>query len=219
MPTAAYLVMTNVPSTTWLGTLHLNHQTLGRGDEADLRIPADFAYVSRRHAEVWADEHGRWILDLDSTSGTRVNSVPLTPNQPFRLMLGDHIWLGAAELDLVTDADLSRRRPYPNSEDPNVPSEPKGSTVRYGAKPTGSVTFTHASTHLFAQLTPTEVDIVLWMSRGFTDPDEVAGTLFRSPNTIRTHLTNIFSKLNVHSRDQLLACLLRRITSASPTSR
>jgi len=67
-------------------------------------------------------------------------------------------------------------------------------------QPTGSVTFTHASTHLFSQLTPTEVDIVIWMSRGFTDPDEVAGTLFRSPNTIRTHLTNIFAKLDVPSR-------------------
>ena len=38
-------------------------------------------------------------------------------------------------------------------------------------------------------------------------------------STIRTHLKRIFAKLGVHSRDQLLACLLRRISSASPASR
>ena len=55
------------------------------------------------------------------------------------------------------------------------------------------------------------------MSRGFTDPDEIGEKVYRSPNTIRTHLGTIFNKLGVHSRDQLLSCLLRRI-SATPES-
>ena len=66
-----------------------------------------------------------------------------------------------------------------------------------------------------AALSQAELDVVLWMSRGFTDPDEIAEKLFRSPHTVRTHLGTIFSKLGVHSRDQLLSCLLRRI-SATP---
>ena len=35
--------------------------------------------VSRRHVEFWTNADGYWITDLDSTFGTRVHSVPLTP--------------------------------------------------------------------------------------------------------------------------------------------
>jgi len=198
--------MTNVPPQKWLGTLLERRQVLGRGEEADIRLAPEYTHVSRRHAEFWTNNDGHWIADLDSTSGTRVNSVPLAPNQSFRLTLGDHIWLGAAELDLVADPDLSRRRPFPRSDD---------ETIGYGAGQDATVKFSGAPAHYFAALTQTELDVVLWMSRGFTDPDEIAEKVFRSPHTIRTHLGTIFSKLGVHSRDQLLSCLLRRI-SATP---
>lgn len=206
MSTTAYLVMTNVPPQKWLGTLTEQRQVLGRGDEVHLRVPAEFTHVSRRHAEFWTDVDGHWIADLDSTSGSRVNSVPLVPHQSFRLTLGDHIWVGAAEFDLVANPDLSRRRPFPRSDD---------ETIGYGAGEVGTVKFSGAPAHYFAQLSQTELDVVLWMSRGFTNPDEIAERLHRSPHTIRTHLGTIFSKLGVHSRDELLSCLLRRI-SASP---
>jgi DNA-binding CsgD family transcriptional regulator len=120
--------------------------------------------------------------------------------------LGDHIWLGAAEFDIVANPDLSRRRPFPQSDD---------ETVGFGHGPSGTVKFSHAPPHFFLALTQAELDVVLWMSRGFTDLDEVAETLYRSPHTIRTHLTNIYTKLGVHSRDQLLSCLLRRISAYS----
>ena len=206
MPGTAYLVMTNMPPQTWLGTLDERRRIIGRGDEADIQVPAEYTHVSRRHAEIWTNADGHWIADLDSTSGTRVNSVPLTPHQEFRLTLGDHIWLGAAELDLVANPELSRRRPFPRSDD---------ETIGYGEAQYGTVKFSGAPPHYFASLSQTELDVVLWMSRGFTDPDEIAEKLYRSPHTIRTHLGTIFSKLGVHSRDQLLSCLLRRI-SATP---
>ena len=206
MASTAYLVMTNVPPQNWLGTLTDRRQVVGRGDEADIQVPAEYTHVSRRHAEFWTNADGHWITDLDSTSGTRVNSVPLTPHQSFRLTLGDHLWLGAAELDLVANPDLSRRRPFPKSDD---------ETVGYDEGPQGTVRFSGAPPHYFAALSQAELDVVLWMSRGFTDPDEIGEKIYRSPNTIRTHLCTVFSKLGVHSRDQLLACLLRRISATA----
>jgi DNA-binding CsgD family transcriptional regulator len=206
MVSAAYLVMTNIPPKQWVGTLLERRQVLGRGDEADLRVPPEYTHVSRRHAVLWTEDNGYWIMDLDSTSGTRVNSVPLAPNESFRLLLGDHIWLGAAEFDLVANPDLSQRRPFPRSDD---------ETIGYEAAPTGTIRFSGAQPHHFAALTQAELDIVLWMSRGYTDPEDIAEKLFRSPHTVRKHMNSVFEKLDVHSRDQLLSCLLRRI-SATP---
>src|SRR5262245_25751165 len=143
MTDIAHLVMTNVPSQTWLGTLSERRQVLGRGEEADLRVPVEFTHVSRRHAEFWTDSDGHWVNDLDSTSGTRINSVPLAPHQPFRLSLGDHLWLGAAEFDLVANPDLSRRRPFPRADD---------ETIGYGSGPYGTVKFSGAPSHYFAAL-------------------------------------------------------------------
>ena len=195
--------MTNVPPIVWLATFSEKRQVIGRCEEADIRVPPEYAHVSRRHAECWIDSSGYWIKDLDSTSGTRVNSVPLSPHQDFRLRFGDHIWLGAAEFDFVLHPELSRRRPIPRSED---------ETVGFGLASGATVKFVGAPTHYFATLTQAELEIVLWMSRGFTDLDELAAQLYRSPNTIRTHLGSIYTKLGVHSRGELLASLLRRIS-------
>ncbi|HEY2411161.1 MAG TPA: FHA domain-containing protein [Pirellulaceae bacterium] len=197
---AAYLVMTNVAPSDWLGTLTANRQIIGRGEDADIRIPGDYVHVSRRHAEVWIENDGYWLMELGSTSGTRLNSVPLVPKQRFRLIVGDHLWLGAAELDLVANPNDSNR----------AMRRPQESTVGYIIGKSGNAEFPGAPADDFATLTPAELEVVLWMSRGLTDPTDVAESLFRSPHTIRTHLASIFSKLNVHSRDQLLACLARR---------
>src|SRR5205814_9225415 len=97
MSATAYLVMTNLPPQKWLGTLLERRQVVGRGDEADIQVPAEYTHVSRRHAEFWTNEDGYWVADLDSTSGTRVNSVPLTPHQSFRITLRDHLCLSAPE--------------------------------------------------------------------------------------------------------------------------
>lgn len=201
LPPDAYLVLTNVAPAKWSGKLSATRQTIGRGDDAELRLPGEYVHVSRCHAVVWTDSAGHWITDLGSTSGTRVNGVPLVSYLPFRLQFGDHLWVGAAELDVVVNPDQPARRRRRQSPE---------STVRYSPQQPGTVEFAGAPPEAFAKLTPAELDIVLWISRGYTDPEEVAESIYRSPHTVRTHLANIYAKLNVHSRDQLLACLVRR---------
>ncbi len=49
------------------------------------------------------------------------------------------------------------------------------------------------------QLTEREVEILLLLADG-KDNQAIADALFISPNTVRTHLQNIFSKMGVHSK-------------------
>ncbi len=54
-------------------------------------------------------------------------------------------------------------------------------------------------------LTPRETEILKLVRDGLTNPD-IAARLVISPGTVRSHLENIFEKLNVHTRTAALAC-------------
>src|SRR5262245_9776457 len=53
-------------------------------------------------------------------------------------------------------------------------------------------------------LTPTEVKVAELVAEGLTNP-QVAERMFVSPGTVKTHLSHIFRKLDVHSRSELSA--------------
>ena len=61
-------------------------------------------------------------------------------------------------------------------------------------------------------LTPTEVRVAELVAEGLTNP-QVAERMFVSPGTVKTHLSHIFGKLNVHSRAELTAEAVRRQTT------
>lgn len=52
------------------------------------------------------------------------------------------------------------------------------------------------------QLTPTEFQVLRLIGKGKSN-DDIAGALFISKNTVRSHIKSIYSKLNTHSRLQL----------------
>ncbi len=54
---------------------------IGRGPEADLRVPETLRFVSSQHAEVLKKEAGFFIRDLKSTNGTLVNNQLIQPEQ------------------------------------------------------------------------------------------------------------------------------------------
>ncbi|MHA3020721.1 helix-turn-helix transcriptional regulator [Mycobacterium sp. BMJ-28] len=57
-------------------------------------------------------------------------------------------------------------------------------------------------TNGWASLTPTERDVVRLVSEGLTNKD-IATRLFISPRTVQTHLTHVYTKLELTSRVQL----------------
>jgi DNA-binding NarL/FixJ family response regulator len=61
-------------------------------------------------------------------------------------------------------------------------------------------------------LTPTEVRVAELVAEGLTNP-QVAERMFVSPGTVKTHLSHIFGKLDVHSRAELTAEAVRRQTT------
>lgn len=58
---------------------------IGRGAEADLRVPETLRFVSSQQAEVVKKEAGFFIRDLNSANGTLVNNQLLKPDQYYPL--------------------------------------------------------------------------------------------------------------------------------------
>jgi DNA-binding CsgD family transcriptional regulator len=192
----AYLSVVNFSE--WNAPVTNCVQLVGRGEEAAIRLPDRFRSVSRRHASVWADPQRRlWLCDLGSRLGTAVNRVPLTPDQPTAIVVGDRVRLGMAELELVASGPLAAE--IAAMQSPRVDE----------TRSEGCSAPPHGLAAQVQSLTPAELAIVLWMTRGYTSLKAIGRKLHRSPHTVRTQLCSVFRKVGVHSRDELLGCLHR----------
>jgi DNA-binding CsgD family transcriptional regulator len=201
--------MTNVDPEDWCAAFSERRKLIGRDHQAD--IPIRRARVSRRHAEIWAGASSLGIRDLGSSSGTRINGVWLKANCDTSLALGDRIWMGGIELEVVGDIPLLAQvlaesglvgeRQLPSAgtatHDPLVT---KSTEVPCAVEPIRTV---------LSRLSRAELEILLWMGRGYLDDVELGGKLFRSPNTVRTQVNSIYRKLDVHSRADILGYLKR----------
>lgn len=70
--------------------------------------------------------------------------------------------------------------------------------------PDSAVTDTNADdiiAHL--GLTPREVEVLQYIAKGLSN-QEIADTMFVSLNTVKTHISNVFSKLDVQRRTQAI---------------
>jgi DNA-binding NarL/FixJ family response regulator len=57
-------------------------------------------------------------------------------------------------------------------------------------------------------ITPREREVLALLADGLSDRD-IAESLYIGPGTVRTHLTSLFSKLNVKSRTAAIAAARR----------
>ena len=196
--------MTNVPPHIWQAAVFDRPQIIGRLPDCDIVIPGEYVHVSRQHAVVGADHDGLWIQDLGSSGGTQLNGVPLVPKVQTRAVIGDRMLLGGLELYFVSpEASVLDESDAPLSE-----KKETRQTVRFTSHTVKSLGGVHLSS-----LSPAELEVVRWVCRGLTTVDEIGRKLFRSPHTVRTQLGSVFKKLEVHSREELLA-LLRRCETA-----
>jgi len=61
----------------------------------------------------------------------------------------------------------------------------------------------------WASLTPTELDVIATIAEGLTNP-QIGARLFMSNGTVKTHLSHIYTKLDVANRTQLAAAVSAR---------
>jgi predicted ATPase/DNA-binding CsgD family transcriptional regulator len=67
----------------------------------------------------------------------------------------------------------------------------------------------------WGSLTPTEAKVVELAVQGLTNP-EIGERMFISRATVKVHLAHVFRKLDVHTRTELTAQIVRRDTANSP---
>jgi DNA-binding CsgD family transcriptional regulator len=199
---AAYLVLKNIPERDWSYPIDERRQSVGRALDADIRVPDHFDSVSRRHAEIWSDRKGIWICDCGSRGGTHINGVWIDHVPQARLILGDTLGLGKASLEVVPEVtELAT---------PTAPQSAASVTWVSGPRDSTSVFYQVAMARVLAQeLSPAEIEVLLWLGRGIQGDIEIGQLLHRSPNTVRTQIASIFRKLGLHSRAELLGWVRR----------
>lgn len=172
---------------------------LGLADEAEFLLGGDvdgpgrlaLPGIAGMHAKVWRSRTGVW-LQAGPGASTWLNGLPLFTG-PVALVKGDRIRLGLPgwqnELVTTCTADLSEATARAGQPRPTQ----NGSSIDDGVE----------------ELSPAEYEVFAWIGRGLSDLDEIAARLCRSVNTIRTQVSRVYEKLEVHSKPELLALLLR----------
>jgi DNA-binding CsgD family transcriptional regulator len=142
--------------------------------------------VSRRHAKVQVSLDGMATLfDLESTNGTFVNGARISR---IGLREGDRIQIGPAvafRFGYRSGRELrAGAAAGQRAEEPAEPVEPTPLTAR-------------------------ELEIAKLVVEGLSN-DEIGARLYISPRTVGTHLTNIYKRLEIHTRAELTRYVLER---------
>lgn len=209
----AFLAMANVHPEGWAVSLTDQIQVLGRAPSAKIRVPASFRHVSRLHAEFSAEKGNVFLRDLGSRTGTQVNGVWLEAKKLARLTAGDRLWFGGLEMFVLSEISTLAQvlaetspRPVPLIDLQNDVSTDSTIHLTPGIHSSAQ----SPARDILNSLTQTELEVLLWICRGYFDDQDIAKQLHRSPNTIRTHVASIFRRLSVNSRAEVMAFVKRQ---------
>ncbi len=165
---------------------------LGSHSSCDVCLPKVSGGIAWRHVEIWRDRFGLWVRDLNTTFGTAVNRLWIDGMLQASLCVGDELWIGGAEMEL-----LPMTTPIPAIDRKRVRVDRSAPVLHPN----------HPARIRCTQLRPSERQVLLWMTRGYTTNKQIANVLFISENTVRTELSGAFHTLGVHSREECLAWL------------
>jgi len=112
-------------------------------------------------------------------------------------------------------ADLARHHEGSNEQSGAVEAEGRGSSGAEAVRPTGRArNASQEPEHWSDSLTPAERRVAALVAEGLSSP-EIGERLLISPRTVTTHLTHIYSKLGLRSRNELMG--IARHPSETPT--
>jgi DNA-binding CsgD family transcriptional regulator len=180
---------------------------LGRREDAE-RVLGVFEASARHSGSPWATAAAarcRGLLAPDDALDAPLAAALEHDGMPFeaartRLVLGERLRRAGRRVEaraalreaLVTFARLGAQ---PWAQRARTELRASGERVRRGS-PTAT-----------EQLTPQELQVALEVARGSTNR-EAAASLFLSPKTIEFHLRNIYRKLGIRSRTELVRAML-----------
>ncbi|MEU6430673.1 LuxR C-terminal-related transcriptional regulator [Microbispora sp. NPDC046973] len=154
------------------------------------------------------------FLDEARAVALHLEALRLRAANGLRLACVDSLEALAALADATTGARImgacDRAREelgYPRPHRPSVPAAPEGRRMELEE----AVAFTlraHGGRRRpatgWASLTPAEQEVVRLAAAGLSNP-EIAGRLFMSRSTVKTHLAHVYAKLGVANRTELAA--------------
>jgi hypothetical protein len=187
-----YLVLTNVSHAEWSHQIEERRKLIGRSPDADIRIPDRFESVSRRHAEVWTDKYGPWLRDCRSRKGTCVDGVWIDHVPQAGIVVGDIVWFGDVRCEVARGVVAMARAAAVTNDLTETPI-PSGPSPPARAK--------------CKEFTLVEVNILLWISRGYHRAADIGRMVYRADGTIHRELDGIFKKLGVCSVTDVMAWL------------
>jgi DNA-binding CsgD family transcriptional regulator len=202
----ASLILTNLPKRDWCHLIEERPKVIGCSDNVDIPLPVRFCSVSPHHAQVWRDHRGHWIQDLGST-GTRVNMVWIGGLSRAKIVPSDVINLGdQVQMQMILGKPTSDGGKELAEE---VSGGPPHDDLTVCLGPGAS-----RRQMVHGNISPAETELLLWISRGFLDNEDLGRRLHRSPHTVRTQIGSILRKLGLHSRGEIIPWLLRRAPGA-----
>lgn len=158
---------------------------VGRSSGCDLVLPHES--VSRRHAEIQVSADGVAVVDLGSRNGTYIDDERVSTAD---LSVGQKVQFGGITFMLVrcnSDDEVESDLETADHREPRQVLIPEA---------------------VAARLTPAQNSVLLHLVEGLTER-QTSAKLALSQHTVHAHVRDIYKLLDVHSRAELLALLLK----------